>query len=124
MPGQTFLSGNIKFKGGPHIDWRYVKLADGKVLDMRHVLVVGMTMVMGNRVGESLGGAGEIAQYFTDKSSFNKRQDYYSNKIGVEFLIYLQKNSLYFDPRMSTSRFGKTFETKLSQYFYNFIKSQ
>jgi hypothetical protein len=66
--------------GGP--DMRYVlNPADGNIMDMRHVLVVGYGY------GTTIGKAVEAAQWLTKEtrpSSFNL-QDYYSNRIGDNF---------------------------------------
>ena len=43
--------GVITTKGGPDLDWRFVILRNYKVLDMRHVLVVGMNTQAGSNVG-------------------------------------------------------------------------
>jgi RHS repeat-associated protein len=111
---QRYFWGAIKFRLGPQVEWRYLKLDDGRILDMRHVFVVGMK-------SEFLGAVGEYAQFFTDKSSFNQTQDFVSNAAGSGFLQYLQQNSIYYNPRRSTQKFGDTHETSISMYFYNYI---
>jgi len=120
-PAQAFLWNNIKFKGGPNPKWRYIRLDNGKRLDMRHVLVVGMSTAMGYKVGVPLGAIGEVVQYITDPESANKKEDYYSNSIGSQFLSYLREKSFYFKTLWSTAEFGKNHETELSSFFYNFI---
>ena len=117
-PKQTYLGGLIKFLGGPNTKWRYVELEDGKILDMRHVLIVGM------KFGAKAGAAGEIGQYIFAPSSANQVQDYYSNEIGEGFLQYLQQNSIYYNPKYSTQQFGNTHETNLSNYFYKYINNR
>jgi hypothetical protein len=57
---------------------RFVKLANGKEVDMIHFMVVG-------RSGHLLGIANEIQQAFRLKSSAFNPQDLYSNKLGVNF---------------------------------------
>jgi hypothetical protein len=104
----------LKAPLGPAVEWRYVKMDDGRVLDMRHVLVVGMK-------SEFLGAAGEYVQYIRDKRSANSVQDFVSNAAGAQFLKYLQSNAPYYNPRHSTTEFGNTHQTNISQYFYKFI---
>ncbi len=69
--------------GGPRI--RYViNPNDGRVMDMRHVMVVGY---LG---GDIIGLGIEIAQSFSKRtrpSAFD-RQDFYSNRIGTAFSVY------------------------------------
>lgn len=120
---QRYLGGLIKFRLGPVPDWRYVKLDNGMVLDMRHVLVVGMKTHGGLKTGDKLGIFGEMAQLATDRKSAMAKQDYVSNFIGAKFLNYLQQNSPYYNPRNSTQSFGNVHETNISWHFYNFISN-
>jgi hypothetical protein len=73
--GVTILTAPL----GPVADWRYVAMDDGRVLDMRHVLVVGMN-------SEFLGAAGEYVQCLKDTQSANSIQNYVSNAAGAQFL--------------------------------------
>jgi hypothetical protein len=57
---------------------RFVKLSNGKEVDMIHFMVVG-------RSGHLLGIANEIQQAFRLKSSAFNPQDLYSNILGVNF---------------------------------------
>jgi hypothetical protein len=118
---QRYLGGLIKFRLGPVVNWRYVKLKDGKILDMRHVLVVGMKTSLGFKIGRKLGAVGEIGQIVTDKKSFNQKQDYFSNAIGSGFLDYLREKSIPYDPQHSTREFGNSQETNISKLFESFI---
>ncbi|OYQ50040.1 hypothetical protein [Flavobacterium aurantiibacter] len=66
---------------GPHKDWRYIRAPDGKIMDMRHVSIVGYAY------GEGIGNAVEYLQNLIPimrRSAFDP-QDYYSNKIGAYF---------------------------------------
>jgi RHS repeat-associated protein len=117
-PGRSYLGGAVFAKGGPYAEWRYLKLADGKILDMRHVLVVGMQY--GTRSGVII----ELGQFFFDKKSFNQEQDYYSNQIGSNFLKYLQENSVYYNTSISTQGFGNSQETSLAYYFSQFMQNK
>ncbi len=116
----------ITFPGGPINDinnsWRYVKLSNGNVLDMRHVLIVGMNY------GSVIGAGLEAIQYIksdTRPSSFNQ-QDYFSNSVGEKFRSFIQgsNGSLYFNSRYSTFEFGNYHETNFSNYFLKFIKNK
>ncbi|MBK8685053.1 MAG: hypothetical protein IPN26_08655 [Bacteroidetes bacterium] len=93
---QRYFFGIIKLRLGPPNDafqghWRYVKLNNGMILDMRHVLVVGMQTNFGCKTGVALGFLGEFIQLIYDKKSSMSRQDYVSNHFGEEFLNYLEK---------------------------------
>jgi len=87
---QRYVFGLIKFRLGPDEKWRYVKLDNGIVLDMRHVLVVGMSTTLGFKTGDAFGNLGENAQFLTDRASARSKQDYLSNRVGESFLIYLE----------------------------------
>lgn len=108
----------VRAEGGPSDDWRYVILESGKILDMRHVVIVGI------EYGTKLGTIIEIGQNFTDRASANSKQDYFSNKIGEEFLEYLKKKSPYYNPKHSTKNYGNIFEKNFSMYFKDFIESK
>lgn len=72
---------------GPNKEWRYIKAPDGKIMDMRHVVVVGYGY------GENAGRGIEHLQNLkasTRGSAFDP-QDYYSNKIGAYY--YQMRNS-------------------------------
>jgi hypothetical protein len=117
---ESYVKGLIQVSKGPKTDWRYVKLSDNKILDMRHVLIVGMKMGV-------VGGAGlEYAQYSSSRTrpSANQEQDFYSNKVGSGLLDYLQQKSPYYDPAHSTQDAGNWMETDFSRYFYDYIKSR
>jgi hypothetical protein len=65
---------------GPHSDWRYIKAPDGRVMDMRHVSIVGYMY------GQVAGDAIEHIQFALGQSgSAYDPQDYFSNKIGAMF---------------------------------------
>ena len=117
---ESFLKGLVKVPKGPFLKWRYVKLKDGKILDMRHVLVVGMEM------GTKLGTVLEYAQYVSSKTrpSANQIQDYYSNEIGSQFLKYMQDNSIYYNTRHSNQKGGNSMERNVSWMFYNFLETK
>jgi RHS repeat-associated protein len=116
----------IQTKGGPELNWRFVILKNYKILDMRHVLVVGMKTKLGFNVGVPAGGIIEILQYLkqSSRSSANKKQDYLSNDLGSAFLSYLQQKSTYYNPGSSTTAFGNAVETRLGEFFLNFINNQ
>ena len=120
---QKYLGGLLIFNGGPNKNWRYVVLRDGRILDMRHVLVVGMKKIAGFNVGKYLGAIGEIGQYIFAPSSANQSQDYFSNSVGTNFIEYLEKKSIYYSGN-STREFGNSRETELSQLFLNFINEK
>lgn len=117
---QKYLFGLLVFNGGPDQKWRYVILRDGRILDMRHVLVVGMKKIAGLNVGKYLGGVGEIGQYVFAPSSANQSQDYYSNSVGTDFLKYLEGKTINYSGN-ATREFGNSQETGLSKLFLNFI---
>jgi RHS repeat-associated protein len=118
---QRFLFGLVKYRLGPVLEWRFVKLNDGRIMDMRHVLVVGMKTSMGYNIGPYVGAVGEIGQIVVDKKSFNQKQDYFSNSIGSAFLYYLQQKTVSFDPAFSTREYGNGQERNISSYFESFI---
>ena len=118
---QRYFWGLVKFRLGPLPEWRFVKLADTRVIDMRHALVVGMKTSMGTKVGVKVGAVGEVLQILTDKKSFNQSQDYYSNAIGSAFLSYLQEITVAYDPKFSTREFGNSTVKDLSKLFESFI---
>ncbi|HRP89866.1 MAG TPA: hypothetical protein PKX92_07490 [Edaphocola sp.] len=120
---QRYLWGAIKFRLGPDPKWRYVKLDNGMILDMRHVLVVGMKTHSGFKTGEILGKFGEIAQLATDRKSGLAMQDYVSNFIGQEFLRYLQNNTSSYNPRYSTRDYGNATESNISWYFFKYVSN-
>ncbi|HEX8577642.1 MAG TPA: hypothetical protein VF677_15250 [Flavobacterium sp.] len=66
---------------GPKREWRYIKAPDGKVMDMRHVVVVGYGY------GENAGSMIEHIQNLREstRGSAYDPQDYYSNKIGAYY---------------------------------------
>ncbi|MES2704148.1 MAG: hypothetical protein V4649_16020 [Bacteroidota bacterium] len=108
--------GPFKVAGGPMPDWRYVRLPNGLVMDMRHVLTVGM------QHGEGKGALVEIGQNFADRASANSKQDYFSNAMGRQFLKYVQEHSDYYDPKHSTKAHGNSRETNIAQLFLKFIE--
>jgi RHS repeat-associated protein len=116
----------LKAKGGPQDIWRFVILRSYKVLDMRHVLVVGMKTISGSKVGVPAGAIGEVIQYFSSSAniSANKKQDYFSNQMGSDFLNYIRDHSMYYNPRNSTREFGNSQETRFSKHFLNFINNR
>jgi hypothetical protein len=118
---QRYFFGLIKFRLGPVDNWRFVKLNNGWILDMRHVLVVGMKTNMGFHTGAHIGTIGEIAQYFQDKKSFNQLQDYVSNFVGAAFLNYLQVKTVAYDPKFSNREHGNAVFTDLANYFSSFV---
>ncbi len=87
--------------GGPYM--RYVvNPHDGRVLDMRHMLVVGNYPVA---VGNLLEGF----QWITGQASGMDPQDFYSNEVGYQF--YMQYNSIldFFAPTTFTKQLGNFF---------------
>lgn len=84
--------------GGPFM--RYViNPHDGRVLDMRHMLVVGnYPSIVGNLV--------EVGQWVNGQVSGMDRQDFYSNRVGYEF--YRQDIGLLniIAPRTFTEQLG------------------
>ena len=120
---QKYLGGLLIFNGGPSKDWRYVVLRDGRILDMRHVLVVGMKTIVGLKVGKQLGAVGEVGQYVFAPGSANQSQDYFSNAVGSEFLKYLEGKTINYSGS-STREFGNSQETGLSRLFLNFINEK
>lgn len=120
---QKYLKGLLVFNGGPNQKWRYVVLRDGRILDMRHVLVVGMKKIVGLNVGKYLGGIGEIGQYFFAPSSANQSQDYFSNSVGSNFLKFLEDNTINYSGS-STREFGNSQETGISKLFLNFMNEK
>jgi RHS repeat-associated protein len=120
---QKYLGGLLVFNGGPNKDWRYVVLRDGRILDMRHVLVVGMKTIAGLNVGKQLGAVGEIGQYVFAPASANQSQDYFSNAVGSGFLKYLEEKTINYSGS-STREFGNSQETGLSRLFLNFINEK
>jgi RHS repeat-associated protein len=120
---QKYLGGLLIFNGGPNKDWRYVVLRDGRILDMRHVLVVGMKTIVGLKVGKQLGAVGEVGQYVFAPGSANQSQDYFSNAVGSEFLKYLEGKTINYSGS-STREFGNSQETGLSRLFLNFINEK
>jgi len=71
---KTFLKSQ---RGGP--GYRYViNPRDGRIIDMRHMLIVGSKPPL---VGTMI----EFGQIFTDKDSALSRQDFYSNSVGYHF---------------------------------------
>lgn len=65
--------------GGPSI--RYVRNPhDGNVIDMRHMLIVGY------QYSETLGSLLEVAQWMRGLPSGMDHQDFYSNRLGSEFM--------------------------------------
>lgn len=69
--------------GGPNM--RYVRNPhDGKVIDMRHMLVVG-------KYPAAIGNILEAYQWLDGQASGMDRQDFYSNSVGYQF--YMQYNS-------------------------------
>ncbi len=85
--------------------YRYVvNPHDGRILDMRHMLVVGkQPVIMGNLV--------EIGQLIFDPSIALSRQDWYSNGVGYQF--YRQSSSLQ---RLIAPT---TFTDQLNSFFSN-----
>lgn len=120
---QKYLGGLLIFNGGPNKDWRYVVLRDGRILDMRHVLVVGMKTIVGLKVGKQLGAVGEVGQYVFAPGSANQSHDYFSNAVGSEFLKYLEGKTINYSGS-STREFGNSQETGLSRLFSNFINEK
>lgn len=57
---------------------RFVRLANGKEVDMIHFMVVG-------RLGYTLGYMNETQQWIRRKESGFNKYDLYSNKLGIEF---------------------------------------
>jgi hypothetical protein len=89
---------------------RYVRNPiDNRVMDMRHVMVVGFGG--GNMIGFGVEVVQWLGPYFgkpsSRESSFNK-QDYYSNNIGAGFFTYY----------MVTGKFAYDWTTN----FYNWLK--
>lgn len=109
---QSYLKGLLRPRLGPIV--RYVDIENGIILDMRHVLVVGIEY--GLTVGEAI----EIGQILSDPASAMNSKDLLSNEIGASFLEYLKQNSVYFQRSVN---FGKTHDTNLSNHFYNYVKS-
>jgi len=120
---QKYLGGLLIFNGGPNKDWRYVVLRDGRILDMRHVLVVGMKTIVGLKVGKQLGAVGEVGQYVFAPGSANQSHDYFSNAVGSGFLKYLEGKTINYSGN-STREFGNSQETGLSRLFLNFINEK
>ncbi|MEN9598573.1 MAG: hypothetical protein RL596_884 [Bacteroidota bacterium] len=120
---QKYLGGLLIFNGGPNKEWRYVVLRDGRILDMRHVLVVGMKTIGGLDVGKYLGAVGEIGQYGFARASANQSQDYFSNSVGTGFLKYLEAKTVYYSDN-STREFGNSQETGISKLFLNYINEK
>lgn len=117
MPRATYLFGLVQPEGGPVPEWRYVKLNNGRILDMRHVLVVGM------KYGRLMGVLVELGQYIFDPTSANHKQDYYSNAVGEKFLAYVQKHSVHFQAPHHRDHGFKN-ERNISGMFSEFCISQ
>lgn len=109
---QSYLKGLLRPRLGPTV--RYVNIGNGIILDMRHVLVMGM------EYGLTIGEITELGQIISDPSSAMNPKDFLSNEIGAGFLDYLKQSSVYFQRSVN---FGKTHDTYLSNHFYNYIKS-
>lgn len=75
---------------------------DGRVLDMRHMLVIG-------KYPSSAGNLLEIGQWAAGQASGMDRQDFYSNRVGYEY--YRQDYGLLnlFAPRSFTKQLGYYF---------------
>lgn len=87
--------------GGPHL--RYViNPHDGRVLDMRHMLVVG-------KYASTIGNLVEAGQWAAGQASGMDRQDFYSNRVGYEY--YRQDYGLLnvFVPHSFTKQLGYYF---------------
>lgn len=97
---KTFMNSQ---QGGPSM--RYViNPHDGKVLDMRHMLIIGKNPpVVGNLV--------EIGQWITGQASGMNPQDFYSNSVGYQF--YLRTSSLQ---RLIAPR---AFSDQLHNFFFS-----
>ena len=93
--------------GGPNL--RYVvNPHDGKVLDMRHMLIVGKyPVVVGNVI--------EFTQWLTGDNSGMKAQDFYSNGVGYQFFQQYNSVQNFLQPN--------TFSDQLNDYFFNPKKS-
>ncbi|MDD2412121.1 MAG: hypothetical protein RBS19_02990 [Bacteroidales bacterium] len=95
---KTFLGSQT---GGPNM--RYVKNPhDGKVLDMRHMLIVGnRPPIVGNLL--------EGFQWITGQASGMDPQDFYSNGVGYQF--YMQSNVIQrlIAPTSFTDQLNSTF---------------
>ncbi|WP_207494085.1 hypothetical protein [Aridibaculum aurantiacum] len=115
MPTPSYLFGLVTPEGGPKPDWRYVKLKNNKVLDMRHVLVMGM------KYGVVMGVLVELGQYIFEPTSANQKQDYYSNWLGASFLKYLRKNVESFKPPRTVAD-GFKIERRLTEHFRKFAE--
>jgi hypothetical protein len=97
---KTFLGSQ---PGGPNM--RYVvNPHDGRVLDMRHMLVVGKQPV-------AVGNLLEVFQWGTGQASGMDRQDFYSNGVGYQF--YMQYSGL------QNLFYPNTFTDQMRNFFYN-----
>jgi len=87
--------------GGPYM--RYViNPRDGKVIDMRHMLVVGkMPPAVGNFV--------EFYQWVMGESSGMDRQDFYSNTVGYQFYRQFNFWQNLFGPSTFTDQMHRFF---------------
>ena len=96
---KTFLNSQ---QGGPSM--RYVTNPhDGKVLDMRHMLIIGnLPPAVGNLV--------EVGQWMRGKASGMNPQDFNSNGVGYQF--YMQFNS-----GLQDFFFPNTFTNRLELFF-------
>lgn len=90
-------------QGGPAM--RYVRNPhDGKVLDMRHMLIVGkLPTIVGNLL--------EVGQWLDGQPSGMNPQDFYSNNVGYQF--YMQYSGIlnYFYPREFTNQLQNFFNS-------------
>ncbi|MGG5577561.1 RHS repeat domain-containing protein [Myroides sp. C15-4] len=92
---------------GPKAEWRYVQAPDGKVMDMRHVVIVGYGY------GESVGNLIEHIQniHSSTRASAFDPQDYYSNRVGAYY--YQMRHS----GNWSSSSFAYDFKRFIDVYY-------
>lgn len=83
---------------------RFVRLRNGKEVDMVHFMVVG-------RLGIPLGYVNEIQQFARGKSTGFNPQDLYSNRLGVQFFDQYARKIQY-QPH------------KISDFIYEFLNAQ
>ena len=114
-PVVPYFFGLVLPEGGPSRSWRYVRLKNEKILDMRHLLVVGM------KYGVLVGVVVELGQYFFDPPSANQAQDYYSNSIGAKFLQFLKKHSAFYQ---QSFRLGSKHDQQLAHWFSVFAHNE
>jgi hypothetical protein len=97
---KTFLSSQ---PGGPNM--RYViNPHDGRVIDMRHMLVVGKSPA-------AVGNLLEVGQWIRGQASGMDRQDFYSNGVGYQFYRQYSPLQNVFLP--------KTFTNQINNFFSN-----